>query len=91
MTPDEALIAARVAATRRKLIFTYHVEVERMPRRGLQRADVRSALMTATSAAPDPPPDTKFKFFGGHDVDGDAVDKVVGEFVGEHLRIVTAM
>ena len=89
MTPDEALMLAKVAASQDRLVYTQHAKQERMPARGLLPDDVRRAVMTAARARPDPPSDTKYRFEGGVDVDGDAVVAVVGVFVPDGVRVIT--
>jgi hypothetical protein len=91
MTPDEALQAPKIAVFQRRVRFVVHADAERREA-NMQREDVRHAITTATQAVPDPPPDTKFRFLGGKDLDGDPVERVVGQFDESGLlRIVTVM
>ena len=87
MSPQEALLAARVAAERGALLYTRHARDE-MQEANARAADVKSALKAATAAIEDPPPDTKWRFEGGTDTDGDGLT-VVAEYLGFEWRIVT--
>jgi hypothetical protein len=87
MSPQEALIAARVAAERGALQYTTHAR-SKMQERNAGREDVKAALKSATGAREDPPPNSKWRFEGGSDVDGDVLI-VVAEYLGFEWTVVT--
>jgi hypothetical protein len=87
MTSQEALSAARAAAERGALVYTKHARDE-MQEANANREDVKCALRTATVAKENPPPDTKWRFEGGTDLDGEELT-VVADFLGFEWVIVT--
>ncbi|MFO0646573.1 MAG: DUF4258 domain-containing protein [Polyangiales bacterium] len=86
MSPAEFLEFAKRCAVQGRVRLSSHAEVESLPRRHIQAADVRSALESATKASPQAGSD-KWKLEGGKDLDGDDLT-VIAAAEGDGLRIV---
>ena len=87
MSPEEALKSVRDAALHGALEYTTHAR-QQMELRNARREDVKAALRSTSVARPDPPPEAKWRFEGGKDVDGEDL-MVVAECCGWRWRIVT--
>ena len=76
MTAEEAraLAAARGLASAGRIVLSSHAEL-RMRERGATFADVRHALVSATTCYAQP--DERWRMEGGCDVDGDALTLIV--------------
>ena len=72
----EALARIKNAARYGDIIPSRHAR-ERMDERHAQAHDVKNAIVTATSA--DPQPDDLYELSGGKDIDGHALNLVVKE------------
>lgn len=74
MTPAEALREAATAGRVRQFEVSRHA-LQRMKERNVTRADICTALQTATSAVQEE--EARWRLDGGHDLDGDALGLVV--------------
>ncbi len=69
-----------------RIRLSYHARVERMPERGAQYADIKSGLISATSAVWQPEHQS-WKCDGGEDTDGDKITVCV--VIEDNLVVVT--
>lgn len=87
MSGEAALAAAKKAAQLRQLTFTRHASRDRMPERSAQAHDVRSAVLSATTATWRAD-DQSWRLSGGVDLDGEALSVAVA-IEGHVVRVIT--
>lgn len=88
VTPDEILKFVQGAARLRQLRVLVGHTTQRMNERNAPLADVREAILTATSASPSDDGPGRWLLIGGIDLDGDPLSVVV-KVTGPAVWVVT--
>lgn len=88
MSPTEALTFVQGAARLRQLRVLVGHTTQRMNERNAQLADIREAILTATSAAPSDDGPNRWLLSGGVDTDGMKLSVVV-KIAGPAVWVVT--